>query len=100
VLGQDRLGMELNSEDRMLPMLDDHDRSIECPCRRGQTIWKGLRIDHQRVIASYLKLLGQTGQEPMAGVPYPGGFAMHGFFGSNDSTAEGLADGLMSQANA
>jgi hypothetical protein len=52
------------------------------------------------VIASDLKFLGQTGQEPMAGVPYPGGFAMHGFFGSNDSTAEGLADGLMSQANA
>ena len=66
MLGQNRLRVKLNSKDRMLGVLDRHDRSVVGPGRRPQDRRQTRRIDRQGMVPADLKFLRQSLEQSIA----------------------------------
>ena len=95
MLGQNRLRVKLNSKDRMLGVLDRHDRSVVGPGRRPQDRRQTRRIDRQGMVPADLKFLRQSLEQSIARMLNPSRLAMHGLGSSNDPATQGLTDSLM-----
>ena len=62
--------------------------------------WQGLALDDQRMVARGLKILRQIAKDRLRVVMNLARFAVHDLRRANHSSAEGRANGLMSQADA
>ena len=105
MLAQDRFRMELHAFDRQCLMFYPHNffhRAIGFigPAGHFQTFRQGGLINHQGMIAHGRKRVGQASEHALAVMVDGGSFAVHHVTGADDMTAEGLADALMTQADA
>ena len=63
VVGQDRFRMELQTENRQLPMPDAHDQAVRAGCGDLQAVRQAGRIDHQGMVAADVNLAWQSGKQ-------------------------------------
>ena len=99
--GQERLGVELHALDGQRLVAHAHDLVL----RRSRAVTSrqsGTRraLDHQRVVARRLERVRQPGEHALAVVVDRRRLAVHDPRGAHDLAAEGLADGLVAQADA
>ena len=97
MLGQDRLGMELDAVDRAVPVLQSHDGAVAAPGDHPQRIEQA--GDGERVVPDGRETLRQSTEES-------GPVVLDGVnlavcrLGHGDGAAEGLRDALVAQADA
>ncbi|MNH13845.1 hypothetical protein D3C81_839810 [compost metagenome] len=97
--------MELHPFDVQFFMTQAHDLVYRTIFKGGpgsqlQAFRQGFTLDHQRVIAGYSQRIVQTGKHTLVLVVYRTGLAMHDLAGTYDIATKGLANGLVTQANA
>src|SRR5919107_5998962 len=95
--GQDALGVKLDALDRVLAVPDAHDRAVLGPAGYDEALRHGVGLDHERVVPGGLEVLVQSPVDPLTVVLYLRGLAVDGL-SAHDLRAEGLADGLVSEA--
>ena len=91
--------MELNAFDGELAMAEAHDDAVgfggDFEAARQRAVF-----DDERMIARGFEVLREIAKNGFAVVMNFAGLAVHDFFCADDFAAEGVADGLMAEANA
>ena len=80
-------------------MSKPHNCAVACLRRHRELVGHLFVVDHQRVVASRLKRLGQPSKDPIIVVVDHRGFSVHKFGCVRDHTAVHLANALMAQAD-
>jgi hypothetical protein len=103
-MGQKTFGMELHAEQRFGAVLDGHDfaRTVGgiAPGGHFQFLGQCVGLDHEAVITGGLKRIVDALKQGAAVVADLIDLAVHESTRADDLSAEGLADGLMPQADA
>jgi hypothetical protein len=100
VLGGDGFRVELYAVDRPRPVGQPHDLAVGGPCGDFQHVRQGFAADRQAVVAGGGEGRGQAPEHALARVLDRRGLAVHQGLGADHLAAEGLAHGLMAQADA
>ena len=95
-----RFGVELHAVDRALDMAKAHDFAVAGMGGGAQARWQGFRLDGERVIARRREGAGQAGEQAGGVMVNRAGLAVHDLLGRDDITAKGLADRLVTEADA
>ena len=107
--GEHAFRMELHALDGQAAMTQAHDDgaaslagAVGFRSARGDGEFSGKRIfrDDEGVVAGAGERSGQAGEDALAVVRDGAGFAVHEVLGADDLAAEGLADGLVAEADA
>ena len=96
---QDRLGMELDSLDIKMTMLQAHDQTFIVERRDLHAIWQGVAIDDEGMVSSRNKRLWQVGVQSVSIVDDFRGFSMHRLRCADYFGAKGFANDLMAEAD-
>ncbi len=85
---------------RPMPMLEAHDLAVFGPGGDLELGRQGVALDRQRVVARRRERVRQALEQALAGMMDRAGLAVHEGLGADDVAAEGLAHGLVPEADA
>ena len=100
VLGQDRLGMELDTVHRVVGMLDRHDFTVLGRGGDPQGSRHRRRCNDEGMVPGGDEGAGQAREDAGSLMGDPGNLPVHWHAGTNDLPPVGRADALMAQAYA
>ena len=100
IIGQDALGMELDTPNGELFVADPHDFALLGLGGYFQASGHALLLNHQRMITSGSEGIGHADEEVPAIVFYEGGFTVHHAVVHDDVAAEDMPNTLVTQAHA
>ncbi len=100
VFGEQGFGVELYAFHRQRFVAHAHDLAVVGPGGDFQAVGQCVAVDNQAVIAGAGNRIGQLAEHALVVVVNRRDFAVHQRFGAYGVAAEGLADGLMAEADA
>ena len=99
VLGEDRLGVELDAVDGEVTVGEAHDFAFGGFGGDFQAGREGFAFDDEGVVAGGFEGARQAGEDILASVQNRRGFAMHESRGTDDIASVNLADALVAKAD-
>jgi hypothetical protein len=99
MLGGDAFGVELHALDREVAVAKAHDRAVLEPRGDLEAIGQARALHDQRMVARGSERGGQAREDALAVVMHLSELAVHDPVCAHDAPAEGLADGLVAEAD-